>query len=161
MSQPNPQPIGIAEITGARKSDFRKLTLGSIGVVYGDIGTSPLYAFKESLSTASAGGQPTADAIIGVISLIPPRILSNGEISQLLTNNPELAGSTVPVSVSAETNSSQRGCFGRAVSGQKNPVSRSCGATPPPAAAVWSIARRLRNGTPSDQPDDQSRQSLC
>src|ERR1700716_4199784 len=109
MSQPNPQPIGIAEITGARKSDFRKLTLGSIGVVYGDIGTSPLYAFKESLSTASAGGQPTADAIIGVISLIPPRILSNGEISQLLTNNPELAGSTVPVSVSAETNSSQRG----------------------------------------------------
>ena len=71
MSQPiNPQPIGIAEITGARKSDFRKLTLGSIGVVYGDIGTSPLYAFKESLSTASAGGQPTADAIIGVISLI-------------------------------------------------------------------------------------------
>jgi hypothetical protein len=36
----------------------------------------------------------------------------------------------------------------------------SCGATPPPAAAVWSIARRLRNGTPSDQPDDQSRQSF-
>ena len=71
MSQPiNPQPIGVAEIIGARKSDFRKLTLGSIGVVYGDIGTSPLYAFKESLSTASAGGQPTADAIIGVISLI-------------------------------------------------------------------------------------------
>ena len=37
----------------------------------------------------------------------------------------------------------------------------SCGATPPPAAAGWSIARRPRNGTPSDQPDDQSRQSLC
>ena len=49
MSQPiNLQPIGMAEITGPRKSDFRKLTLGSIGVVYGDIGTSPLYAFKES-----------------------------------------------------------------------------------------------------------------
>ena len=71
MSQPiNLQPIGMAEITGPRKSDFRKLTLGSIGVVYGDIGTSPLYAFKESLSAASAGGQPTPDAIIGVISLI-------------------------------------------------------------------------------------------
>jgi len=37
----------------------------------------------------------------------------------------------------------------------------SCGATPPPAAAGWSIARRPRNGTPSDPPDDQSRQSLC
>jgi KUP system potassium uptake protein len=65
MSHPiNPRPIGMAEITGTRKSDFRKLTLGSIGVVYGDIGTSPLYAFKESLSAASAGGQPTAYAII-------------------------------------------------------------------------------------------------
>ena len=37
----------------------------------------------------------------------------------------------------------------------------SCGATPPPVMAVWSIARRQRNGTPSDQPVGQSRQSLC
>ena len=37
----------------------------------------------------------------------------------------------------------------------------SCGATPPLAAAVWSIARRQRNGTPSDQPVDQSSQSFC
>jgi len=37
----------------------------------------------------------------------------------------------------------------------------SCGATPPPVVAVWSIARRQLNGTPSDQPVDQSRQSLC
>ena len=32
------------------------LTLGSIGVVYGDIGTSPLYALKEPLHAATAGG---------------------------------------------------------------------------------------------------------
>ena len=30
------------------------LTLGSIGVVYGDIGTSPLYAFREAVVAASA-----------------------------------------------------------------------------------------------------------
>ena len=33
---------------------FGALTLGSIGVVYGDIGTSPLYAFREAVMAASA-----------------------------------------------------------------------------------------------------------
>lgn len=45
------------------------LGLGSIGVVYGDIGTSPLYALKESLTAASAGGQLTEEMAIGVVSL--------------------------------------------------------------------------------------------
>jgi KUP system potassium uptake protein len=46
------------------------LALGSIGVVYGDIGTSPLYALKESLTAASAGGQLTGNMTVGVISLM-------------------------------------------------------------------------------------------
>src|SRR3954449_11631468 len=46
------------------------LALGSIGVVYGDIGTSPLYALKESLTAATAGGQLTEDMVIGVLSLM-------------------------------------------------------------------------------------------
>src|ERR1041385_7170528 len=46
------------------------LALGSIGVVYGDIGTSPLYAVKESLTAASAGGQLTEPMVIGVMSLM-------------------------------------------------------------------------------------------
>src|SRR3954466_15908352 len=46
------------------------LALGSIGVVYGDIGTSPLYALKESLTAASAGGQLTEAMVIGVMSLM-------------------------------------------------------------------------------------------
>ena len=33
---------------------FAALTLGSIGVVYGDIGTSPLYALREAVTAASA-----------------------------------------------------------------------------------------------------------
>ena len=32
------------------------LTLGAIGVVYGDIGTSPLYAFREALAQTAEGG---------------------------------------------------------------------------------------------------------
>jgi KUP system potassium uptake protein len=45
------------------------LTLGSIGVVYGDIGTSPLYALRESLAHARAGGVAEYD-VIGVVSLL-------------------------------------------------------------------------------------------
>ncbi|QEN88420.1 potassium transporter Kup [Labrys sp. KNU-23] len=50
---------------------FAALTLGSIGVVYGDIGTSPLYAFREAAHAATEGGKNvTPTAVLGVISLI-------------------------------------------------------------------------------------------
>lgn len=45
-------------------------TIGALGVVYGDIGTSPLYALKEAAKAASNGGALTPDAILGVASLI-------------------------------------------------------------------------------------------
>ena len=45
---------------------FFRLTLGSIGVVFGDIGTSPLYAFREA-AIAAGGGH---EAVFGVLSLI-------------------------------------------------------------------------------------------
>lgn len=53
-------------------SDTRKflvLLLGSIGVVYGDIGTSPLFAFGEALRPFSHDGVSQPE-IIGVISLM-------------------------------------------------------------------------------------------
>jgi KUP system potassium uptake protein len=46
------------------------LTIGSAGVVYGDIGTSPLYAFREALAAAVGSGPVTESAILGVLSLI-------------------------------------------------------------------------------------------
>jgi KUP system potassium uptake protein len=45
-------------------------TLGALGIVYGDIGTSPLYAFREAIKAASAGGAPTPEAVLGAVSLI-------------------------------------------------------------------------------------------
>jgi len=45
------------------------LALGALGVVYGDIGTSPLYAFRESFHH-SYGIPTSADNILGVLSLI-------------------------------------------------------------------------------------------
>src|SRR5450432_4016678 len=51
-------------------ASFRALTLGSIGVVYGDIGTSPLYALREAVVAASSRGEASSQAVLGVISLI-------------------------------------------------------------------------------------------
>jgi KUP system potassium uptake protein len=47
---------------------FFALALGSVGIVFGDIGTSPLYAFKEALAAASHDGV-TRGEIYGVVSL--------------------------------------------------------------------------------------------
>src|ERR1700682_2366516 len=50
---------------------FKALMLGSIGVVYGDIGTSPLYALREAIVAASGSeGGVTTQAVLGVLSLI-------------------------------------------------------------------------------------------
>jgi KUP system potassium uptake protein len=49
---------------------FGALTIGSIGVVYGDIGTSPLYALREAVAAASNGGEATVLGVMGVLSLI-------------------------------------------------------------------------------------------
>jgi KUP system potassium uptake protein len=46
------------------------LTLASIGVVYGDIGTSPLYAFRVAVTAAAESGPVTRDLVLGVLSLI-------------------------------------------------------------------------------------------
>ena len=51
------------------RAKFWTLTLGSIGVVYGDIGTSPLYALRESLSHAAGDGLTRAE-VIGIVSLL-------------------------------------------------------------------------------------------
>ena len=45
-------------------------TIGALGVVYGDIGTSPLYALKEAAKAAAHGGALAPDAVLGVVSLI-------------------------------------------------------------------------------------------
>jgi KUP system potassium uptake protein len=50
---------------------FWTLAIGSIGVVYGDIGTSPLYAFRESILAATSGGSAANEPVVlGILSLI-------------------------------------------------------------------------------------------
>ncbi len=61
-----------ADGSAEARSGLWGLALGSIGVVYGDIGTSPLYAMREAVVAASAGGNGdlTRSAVLGVLSLI-------------------------------------------------------------------------------------------
>ena len=50
---------------------FGALMLGSIGVVYGDIGTSPLYALREAIvAVSSTDGGVTPQAVLGILSMI-------------------------------------------------------------------------------------------
>jgi KUP system potassium uptake protein len=59
--------------TDARSGEgLWRLTLGCIGVVYGDIGTSPLYALREAVVAASGPTREdlTRTATLGVVSLI-------------------------------------------------------------------------------------------
>ena len=49
---------------------FWALALGSVGVVYGDIGTSPLYAFRVAVKAAAESGEVTRDTVLGVLSMI-------------------------------------------------------------------------------------------
>ena len=59
-------------IPSGQTSETRKflvLLLGSIGVVYGDIGTSPLYAFREALRPFAHDGVSQQE-VVGLISLM-------------------------------------------------------------------------------------------
>ena len=56
-------------VEGAHGGNFKVLALGSIGVVFGDIGTSPLYALKTALGQFKQGGVSVA-AVVGTVSLI-------------------------------------------------------------------------------------------
>ena len=57
----------ISKPVAQRPADLWTLSLASIGVVYGDIGTSPLYAFREAMR---ATGSATRADVLGVLSLI-------------------------------------------------------------------------------------------
>jgi KUP system potassium uptake protein len=68
-----------SEANGRSRAGLLALALGSLGVVYGDIGTSPLYAFREAIRAAAGGHEAalrTGEAelargnVLGVLSLI-------------------------------------------------------------------------------------------
>ncbi|WP_082609674.1 potassium transporter Kup [Bosea sp. Root381] len=77
-SKPEDSRFGLDEGHGGtgqphNRSGYAALALGALGVVYGDIGTSPLYALRETILAATGGDETAAvprDVVIGVLSLI-------------------------------------------------------------------------------------------
>jgi KUP system potassium uptake protein len=74
MANENVVPKGSmlpADASVRPQAGFLALMLGCIGVVYGDIGTSPLYAIRESVNAAvEPGGAIGREVVLGVLSLI-------------------------------------------------------------------------------------------
>jgi len=67
---PTAAPSAGAQPASAASIGFLTLTVGSVGVVFGDIGTSPLYALREAVVAASPSGGLSREAVLGVLSLI-------------------------------------------------------------------------------------------
>ncbi len=65
---PSPDAPHALGAHGARSGAQLALTIGAIGVVYGDIGTSPLYALRESFHLFHLA--PTPANVLGILSLI-------------------------------------------------------------------------------------------
>ena len=64
------QALGHAEHGDGQGHSMPYLMLGALGVVYGDIGTSPIYALREALVASSGGEVAAREHIFGVLSLI-------------------------------------------------------------------------------------------
>jgi KUP system potassium uptake protein len=54
----------------SRPTAMAALTVGALGVVYGDIGTSPLYALQTVFTVDNHAVHPNPDSVYGVISLV-------------------------------------------------------------------------------------------
>ena len=65
-SAPEPAPPSGGH---AHHSSLVALALGAVGVVFGDIGTSPLYTLKETFNGAH-GIVPSHDNVLGILSLV-------------------------------------------------------------------------------------------
>ena len=64
-----PQHVRVEPVSYVGQRSLLPLTVGAIGIVYGDIGTSPLYAMRECFF-GSHSVPPTHENVLGVLSLI-------------------------------------------------------------------------------------------
>lgn len=60
----------MTQASPADKTRFNNLALAALGVVYGDIGTSPLYALKEVFSSEHHPVPITPENVLGILSLV-------------------------------------------------------------------------------------------
>ncbi len=68
-AKPAPTPSDTPAAPHALAARFWPMAVGAVGVVFGDIGTSPLYAFRQALQQATGPRGVQTDAVFGVVSL--------------------------------------------------------------------------------------------
>ena len=78
------------------KAGFWSLTLGCIGVVYGDIGTSPLYAVRESV-VAAVGTAYVVPLTIIILIAVHPRVARRFPAQSFLYRRGQIQGRGLPV----------------------------------------------------------------
>ena len=64
----SPSEVGNPMQAKMRRSDLAVAGLAALGIVFGDIGTSPLYTLKTAFDFLS--GEPTPERILGILSLL-------------------------------------------------------------------------------------------
>jgi KUP system potassium uptake protein len=57
----------VTVVAAARNPLRGAVVIGALGVVYGDIGTSPIYTFRECLKSAGGAGN---EVVLGLLSLV-------------------------------------------------------------------------------------------
>ena len=70
MDRPSPSPASAPGRERTRTAGMAALTLGALGVVFGDIGTSPLYAIQAVFNADGGAVKPTETDVYGVLSLV-------------------------------------------------------------------------------------------
>ena len=64
------QPAGDERPPPCTEAAWPDWPLGALGVVFGDIGTSPLYSGPDDVRDQRQAVQPTVDDVYGIVSLI-------------------------------------------------------------------------------------------
>ena len=164
-----PEPAAVEAHGEHAHTALSTLVIGALGVVFGDIGTSPLYALKECVD-GEHGVAPTHNNILGVLSLIVWSLIAvvavkyltfimkadnkrEGGILALLAGGTASDACGIRVVQVALQERVRRGC--RTLTADGHWVrTRRCRSTPPVAATAtgtsrwsWRSSARLRRGT--------------
>ena len=135
---------------------FWALTFGSIGVVYGDIGTSPLYALREAVLAAGGSNAPVSDEVIlGILSLIIWALILIVSVKYVIIllradNNGE--GGTLALMALAQNAVRQRGAHLVIALGMISAALFYGDAMITPALSVLSAVEGLEVATPALEP---------
>ena len=141
------------------RQNLRMLMLGALGVVFGDIGTSPLYALRLSVEATSnsAGGADMAAVVLGILSLITWSLLVVVTIKYVMIvmradNNGEGGVFALTALVLKRTDGSSRARWGVTIAGALGAALFFGDSMITPAISVLSAVEGLKVIAPALEP---------